>query len=63
MKASKTFYHSTIRGLTQRSASYVTAAFKLTSGHLGFEIKILYPLQCCTAKYTNAQPLVEGAPM
>ena len=55
MKASKTFYHSI-------SASYVTAAFTLTSGHLGFEIKILYSLQCCTAKYTNAQPLVEGPP-
>jgi len=38
------------------SPSYITVAFTLASGHPGFEIKTLvYSIQYCTVKYTQAQ--------
>ena len=41
--------------------SYITTVLMLASGHPGLETKILYSIQCCMFKYTNAQPLVENA--
>lgn len=59
MKSRVAQYNSWHAGTGSRT-TYITTAFVLASEHPGLETKILCSTHCCTVKYTEVQPLVEG---